>query len=380
MGHQEPSKKQRYRQAGKRLVILAAVVGCVSLLAGRVSLEEFEAWSQSAALLSVGLQRPEGGAQALSERLDRKPAAGSDRTTSAAGTTSTTSASTAASSTTTTTAKPTTTGTIPPRGPNGGLVKELKMGLGNDFVQGVAVKNGSGKTLDIAKEITIKPALSLKKTTDPQVLIVHTHTTESYMPYDAGYYNDGDTERTTDESKNVCAVGEALAARLRAAGIQVVHDTTVHDSPKYTGAYTRSEATVKKNLEKYPSIQVVLDIHRDGIMVDKTTKAKPTVVINGKKAAQVMIIAGVVSTSALPHPNWQDNLHFALQWQKAAVAEYRELMRPVSLVASRYNQHLSKGYLLLEFGSEGNTLAEAVYSAELLGNILAQVLASYTTG
>ena len=108
------------------------------------------------------------------------------------------------------------------------------------------------------------------------------------MSYYAGYYNEGDGGRSKDESKNVCAVGEAIAAELRAAGIGVIHDTTIHDNPKYTGAYTRSEETVKKNLKQYPSIQVVLDVHRDGIMIDNTTKAKPTVTINGKKAAQTM--------------------------------------------------------------------------------------------
>ena len=368
--------KDAYKKAGKRLAGILTAACCVGLAVGHISLDDLTSWGRTAAMLSVGLMQPAGGAEALSERLDRTPDKGAAATTAptSANTTAATTAGSGTSQPTTSTTTPPTTGTIPPKKEGGGVVKELKMGLGSDFVQGVAIKNSSGKTFDIAKEIQIKPNFKIKNSAEPQVLIVHTHTTEAYMSYYAGYYNEGDGGRSKDESKNVCAVGEAIAAELRAAGIGVIHDTTIHDNPKYTGAYTRSEETVNKNLQQYPSIQVVLDVHRDGIMIDNTTKAKPTVTINGKKAAQTMIIVGTVSTSALPHPNWQDNFHFALQLQKAAVAKYEGLMRPVSVVASRYNQHLARGYLLVEMGSEGNTLDEAVYSGQMLGKTLGEVL------
>lgn len=373
--------KESYKRVVKRLSAVAAALGCACLLAGHVSLEDLSGFGRTAALLSVGMMQPAGGAEALSERLDRAPdkAAGATTGTTTAGRTETTTSATVQSTGTSseTTAPSTGSTTIPTRGPKGGVVKELMMSLGSNPVQGVALKNSSGKTFDLNKEIGIRPNITITDTKEPQVLIVHTHTTERYMRYYAGYYNEGDGGRSQDESENVCAIGEVIAGQLRAAGLTVVHDTTLHDYPKYTGAYTRSEETVKKNLEKYPSIQVVLDVHRDGIMIDSTTRAKPTVTINGKKAAQSMIIVGAVSTTAQPHPNWQDNFHFALDWQKTAANAYEGLMRPLSVVASRYNQHLSRGYLLVEVGSEANTLEEAVYSAELLGKTLGEVLKTY---
>jgi stage II sporulation protein P len=169
-------------------------------------------------------------------------------------------------------------------------------------------------------------------------------------------------------------VGEAVKHTLEQAGIGVIHDTTVHDDPQYSGAYSRSAETVQKNLKKHPTIRVVLDLHRDAIMEGDTGLVKPTVKVNGRKAAQMMIIAGVVSTAALPHKNWEQNLTLAARWQQALNREYPGLMRPLNTVASRYNQQLSAGYLLVEVGSEGNTLAEAVYSGQLLGKTLAELL------
>ena len=227
--------------------------------------------------------------------------------------------------------------------------------------------------MDIAAALTTKLTPKFTDTDAPQVLIVHTHTTEAYMPYDAGYYNARDRERTTDHARNVCAVGDALVETLTANGIAAIHDTTVHDAP-YSGAYNRSAKTVQSYLEKYPSIQVVLDLHRDALMEGQTGLVKPTVTIDGKKAAQMMIIAGALSTDALPNPHWQQNLALAAKWQKLLTARYDGLMRPLSTVGSRYNQHLHAGYLLVEVGSEGNTVAEAEYSGELLGKTLAELL------
>ena len=119
---------------------------------------------------------------------------------------------------------------------------------------------------------------------------------------------------------------------------------------------------------------MVIDLHRDGIMLNSIDKVKPTAIINGRKAAQVMIITGVVSTDALPHPDWQENLRLTLRLQQALHTNYEGLVRPLSLTSSRYNQHLSKGAMLIEMGSEANTIEEAVYSAQLVGKTLAQVL------
>lgn len=263
----------------------------------------------------------------------------------------------------------------PPADGSGGKIVERKMPAGDTLLSGIAVLNRSGTAVDMAAALARRLTVGWKDTREPQVLIIHTHTTEGYMLYDAGYYNAADRNRTRQEDRNVCAVGEAVKGVLEQAGIAVIHDTTVHDDPQYNGAYTRSAETVKAILKQYPSIQVVLDLHRDAVMDGDTTLVKPTVTVEGKKAAQMMLIAGVVSTKALPHKDWEQNLTFAARWQQALDRAYPGLMRPLNTVASRYNQQLSPGYLLVEVGSEGNTLEEAVYSATLLGKTLAELLA-----
>ncbi len=257
---------------------------------------------------------------------------------------------------------------------SGGKIFEQKLDVGDRLQTGVAVRNRSGTAVDIGTALQTVLTQKFAKTAEPQVLIIHTHTTEGYMRYDAGYYNAGDRDRTTDQSRSVCAVGEAVVQALAQQGIAAVHDTAVHDSPQYTGAYTRSAETVERNLKQYPSIKVVLDLHRDAIMNGDTGLVKPTVTVNGKKAAQMMMIVGVVSTTALPNPYWEQNLALAAQWQKRLTETCGDIMRPLSTVASRYNQYLCPGYLLVEVGSEGNTVEEAVYSGTLLGKTLADVL------
>ena len=256
---------------------------------------------------------------------------------------------------------------------DGGTILTKKMDTGDPHKYGVAVTNRSGTSVDVAAALGRDLPIQWEDTDAPQVLILHTHTTEGYMTYDAGYYNDGDRHRTQDHTKNVCAVGEAVKMALAAAGITAIHDTTVHDSPVYSGAYTRSAATAREYLEKYPTIRVVLDLHRDAVM-EGDAVVKPTATVDGQKAAQMMLITGVVTTDALPHPHWQDNLTFSTRLHQALCGVSPDLMRPLNLVASRYNQHLSPGWVLVEMGAEGNTVAEAVYSGQILGRTLANLL------
>jgi len=262
---------------------------------------------------------------------------------------------------------------IPPKGEGGGAVSEEQVGGGTVVVDKVAVKNGSGVNFDY--EALFKAGAAFDEATDgPQVLIVHTHATECYMSYYAGYYNDSDPTRNTDNTQNVVAVGEAIAQELRARGIGVIHDTTQHDHPAYTGAYTRSEQTVTSYLQKYPSVRVVLDIHRDAIMRDDLTKVKPTVTADGQKASQMMIIVGATNTAALPNAYCEQNLRFALQLHHALESEHEGLMRPLYLVDARYNQGLCANSLLVEVGTDANTLTESLVSGRLLGKQLAAML------
>lgn len=350
----------------------AGILAAAGVLTAALTAIPGEGWlsiGRSLALLSAGIQQPEGGVIALSDHLAHRNAGGQTTDTFAPlGGTVGGSGEQELPADDVMTAP-----VIPPREENGGDIVEQALSAGNEFVQGVAIKNSSGVSIDIAGQLAISPDITITDTAEPQVLIVHTHTTEAYMSYDAGYYNASDITRTQDMRKNVAAVGEAIADQLRAAGIGVIHDTTIHDAP-YTGAYDRSAATIQKNLEKYPSIQVVLDIHRDAINSDATTKVKPTVTVGGRKAAQLMIVTGAVSTEALPHPDWQENLRLGLRLQQLGNTTHPGLMRPMLVGSSRYNAHLTHGSLLIEVGTEANTLDEAKYAGQLLGGLLGRVL------
>lgn len=218
------------------------------------------------------------------------------------------------------------------------------------------------------------PAFRVNLDTDePQVLIVHTHTTEDYEPTARGFYDADFPTRTLDGAQNVTAVGEALAQALAERGVSVLHDGTVHDSPVYTGAYDRSEATIRAALEEYPSIKVVIDLHRDAMENSDGARIAPVTEINGRNAAQFMIIAGC-DNGLFNMPDYMENFKFACLIQNTAQRLYPELARPVLFDYRNYNQHITTGSLLIEVGSHANSLDEAKYTGELLGEILAQAL------
>lgn len=240
-------------------------------------------------------------------------------------------------------------------------VKEMAIANSGTQYKNIWVKNtNQNHSIDIAAELAKQPAVKIKKNSAPQVLIYHTHTTEAY-------YND---TRTTDLTRSVVAVGDEIEKQLKAAGINVVHDTTVHDYPTYNGSYDRSKVTIENNLKKYPSIQVTLDVHRDAMGTADGTRIKPTVEINGKKAAQIMIISGCDDTGKMGFPNWEYNLRLAVRLQKSLADLYPGIARPLSFCPRKYNENLTKASLLVEFGTEVNTLEEAKYSGELFGKAL----------
>ena len=242
----------------------------------------------------------------------------------------------------------------------------------------VYVKDGnSNYDPDIRKLLNTAAKCKIKKNAGYQVLLVHTHTTEGYADSDKGWYNKNVNPRTTDKSESVVAVADEIEKKLNAAGIRTLHVTTYHDYPEYTGAYNRARDTIKKYLEKYPSIEMVIDVHRDAMTQDDGTKIKPTVTINGKKAAQVMIISGCDNDGNLDFPGWRDNLIMAAQLQKQMADDYEGLARPLYFAPYRYNMDLTPNSLLIEFGTDVNTLSEAKYSGQLVGNALVKVLEQY---
>ena len=258
---------------------------------------------------------------------------------------------------------------------SGAPIQELA--IQNSGVQygNIFVKNtNQNHKIDIKAELEKQPAVKIQTDSKPQVLIYHTHTTEAYLLQEATSVPAGSESRSTDGTRSVVMVGNAIAAQLKAVGIGVVHDTTIHDSPAYNGSYNRSKQTMAKNLKQYPSIQVTLDIHRDSMTTSNGTRYKPTAVINGKKAAQVMILSGCDDDGTLGFPDWEYNLRLGVRIQKQLSDLYPGLARPLNFCPRQYNLNMTKGSLLVEVGTEVNTLDEAVYSGELFGAALAKTL------
>ena len=241
-------------------------------------------------------------------------------------------------------------------------------------VSNLHIANKTGKTVDVAAQLKVKPDFTIYKNASPQVLVVHTHATECYFPKESDVYYDDWATRTADKSKNTVAVGQIIADKLNAAGIVTLHDETLHDKDAYNGSYERTRKTIQSYLDKYPSIDVVLDIHRDAITYDDGTKVCPTVEIDGKKAAQIMIATGCNSGNVADHDNWIENFRFAIRLQKSCEEKYGKFARSLYFVSKKYNHDLTPGSLLIEMGSEANTLEQVKYSAELLSNALIPVL------
>ena len=189
----------------------------------------------------------------------------------------------------------------------------------------VYLKNSTGIDIDISSELNKKINVDIKKTIEPEVLIFSTHTTESYHP-------------------------------------------------KFSGCYDRSAETVKSYLKKYPSIKIVIDLHRDSVNYDDGTKVKPTIEIDGKKAAQVMLVAGCEAGAVEGFPNWRENLRLSMKLHQTIEYMYPGLARAITFTARKYNLHLTTGSLLIEIGTEANTLKEAEYSAKLVSNALINLL------
>lgn len=267
--------------------------------------------------------------------------------------------------------------TAPPDLTDAGTIRAqfYPQGSGNGYVQLAAgsIKNSTQHTdaeLAEAAQGDLPFAVEVDSE-EPQVLILHTHATETYQPWDDLVYDPDFSARTTDTAQNMCAVGDRMTEILNEAGICTVHDTTLHDSPSYTESYARSAQTARAWLEQYPSIKVILDVHRDAIETSDGVRVKPLCQINGKDTAQVMIIAGCDNGSTVNLPNWQQNLKFAAAWETEMESLYPGLTRPVLCGYRFYNQDVTTGSLLIEIGGHANTLAEAVRAGEYAARALA---------
>lgn len=157
-------------------------------------------------------------------------------------------------------------------------------------------------------------------------------------------------------------VGDEMARVFTEMGLNVLHDRELYDYPQYSGSYTRSGPAVEEYLKQYPTLQIVLDVHRDALVGSDGTVYKAVTAIDGIKTAQVMLVVGSDAGGG-DHPNWRDNLALAARLQKGLDTLYPTLARPMTLRQSVYNQNLLPGSLLVEVGSHGNSLQEALAAA-----------------
>ena len=224
----------------------------------------------------------------------------------------------------------------------------------------------------IASEGTKKPEIKLDNGNEPQVLIIHTHTTESYESDSDGHYDKAYDGRSLCPANSVVGVGAVLAQTLADNGISTIHDGTVFDDPIYNYSYSRSRERIEEILAEYPSIKIVLDIHRDGI-ADGDVRIAPVAEINGKKAAQIMIICGCDDGTGIL-PDFMSNLRFASYLQNSIERDNSGITRPLLFDYRFYNQDLTKGSLVIEFGALANDIEHVKYSAELAGKSIAQAL------
>ena len=204
----------------------------------------------------------------------------------------------------------------------------------------------------------------------PTVLIVHSHATESYTKEPGQTYRETGDYRTEDPNYNMVAVGDMLAKLLQARGISVLHDRQQHDALSYNAAYDNSRKSVEDYLKEYPSIRIVLDLHRDAALNADGSQYATSATVNGQRSAQVMLLAGTDWANG-KHPNWPENLALALKLQALLEKEDPGITRRTVLRGYTFNQDLCSGMLIVEVGTAGNTLTEALRAMSPLADAIA---------
>ena len=235
----------------------------------------------------------------------------------------------------------------------------------------IAIGGASTYSVDKRTLLTRETALELDGE-NPKVLIVHTHSCEAYTPEEGWEYTSSDPFRTEDAERSVIRIGTRLTEILNEYGVGAIHVTELNDSPSYNGAYERMRQTIEAYLAKYPSIQMVLDVHRDAADDPAGMPVSFAATVDGARCAQLMLVVGT-DEGGLTHPDWQENLANALKMQALLNRMAPGLCRDIDLRTERFNQHETPGSLLVEFGCTGNTLAEALRSAEYFGRAVCQL-------
>ncbi len=237
---------------------------------------------------------------------------------------------------------------------------------------GLCIKNTSSYDIDV--DALFKEPLNISLTGDsPAVLIIHTHSSEAYMPDGDDQYEASDTYRTQEKAYSVIRVGDELSSEFDKRGIPVIHDRNVYDFPSYVDSYSNSYKAIQSYLDTYPSIKIVIDLHRDHIEANDGSVYKTIAQVGDTKCAQVMFVMGTGS-AGLNHPNWHENLKLALHMQNEMNTLYPSLAKPIKLSEHRYNQQATTGSMIVEIGCTGNTLEEAITAARYFANAASNVI------
>jgi stage II sporulation protein P len=203
----------------------------------------------------------------------------------------------------------------------------------------------------------------------PLVLILHTHGTEAYYPI----------VRSESPTENIISVGAVMSDILNANGIPTLHCDIMHDKESFLNSYNRSKETILKYLDEYPSIKYIFDVHRDAVGDDVkiVTELGGGVGGAGVDVAQVMCVVGTDFKGG-DHPKWLDNMNVAVKLQNMLNTAYPNIARPINMRSATFNEQYAPGSILLEIGSNGNTLTEAKRAAVLLANTISELIHTYS--
>ena len=222
---------------------------------------------------------------------------------------------------------------------------------------------------EVDKAALLQQPLDWPDSAGPKLLIIHSHSCEAYTPCEGHSYQPSADYRTLDLQNNVVAVGDELAQALAARGVELIHDRTLNDYPDYNRSYAVAREKIQAYLEQYPSIVMVLDLHRDAL----EKPVREIVELDGQAVAPLMLVIGT-DEGGLHHPNWANNLSCGLKLQALANRETPELMKRISFRKQRFNGDLTGGSLIVEVGSTENTLPEACAAMPYLAAYVAQLL------
>ena len=217
-------------------------------------------------------------------------------------------------------------------------------------------------------ELLLRP-LNWKQATGPRIMIIHSHSCEAYTQTEGHSYVPSDDHRTLELENNMIAVGDALSEELGKLGVEVIHDRSYNDYPDYNRSYALAREKIQRDLEQYPSITMVVDLHRDAL----DEPVREAVEWQGQSLAPLMLVIGT-DEGGLSHPHWEDNLSCGLKLQALGNRELPGMFKWISFRRERFNGDLTPGSLIVEVGSTENTLTEAIGSMPYLARWLSELL------